>query len=240
MRSDGFFFEVPAEGAGSGSVLDREGRILTNFHVVADARSVRVTLFDGSIRDANVVGVDPVNDVAVLKIDAPPELLYPVELGESSILRVGQNVYAIGNPFGLERTLTRGIVSSLDRSLPSRDGRTIKSVIQIDAALNRGNSGGPLMNSRGQQIGMNTAIASSTGENTGIGFAVPIGTIKRIVPQLITSGRVIRPYIGIAQVLQNDDGLLVHRVVPGSPAEQAGIQGFKLVKKTVRRGPFVL
>ncbi|HEV7282827.1 MAG TPA: trypsin-like peptidase domain-containing protein [Pirellulaceae bacterium] len=239
-QAENFFMgEMPSEGSGSGSVLDREGHILTNYHVVEDAREIQVTLSDGESYEAGLVGQDPLNDIAVLRIEAPPERLFPVTLGDSSRLRVGQKVLAIGNPFGLERTMTTGIVSSLDRSLPSRNGRTIKSVIQIDAALNRGNSGGPLMDNRGRLIGMNTAIASSTGENTGVGFAIPVATIRRLVPQLIRDGRIIRPYVGITQVYQTDEGLLVSQVAPGSPAERAGLQGIKVVVETKRQGPFV-
>jgi S1-C subfamily serine protease len=148
-------------------------------------------------------------------------------------------VYAIGNPFGLERTLTTGIISSLNRQLPSHAGRTMKSIIQIDAALNRGNSGGPLLDSHGGYIGMNTAIASQTGENTGVGFSIPVNTIKRVVPQLLEHGRVIRADIGITRVFQTEQGLLIVSVAPGGPAERAGLQGFKLVRKENRRGPFV-
>jgi S1-C subfamily serine protease len=232
--------EVPTEGAGSGSILDKRGHILTNYHVIAGAREINVTLFDGNTYEGGLVGQDPVNDIAVLRIDAPPETLFPVSLGDSSRLRVGQKVYAIGNPFGLERTMTVGIVSSLNRSLPSRSGRTIKSIIQIDAALNRGNSGGPLMDSRGKLIGMNTAIASNTGENTGVGFAIPITTIKRVVPQLIENGKVIRPDVGIARVYETEHGLVIATLSPGGPAEQAGLKGFRIVRRQRRRGPFVV
>jgi len=231
-------FDVPAEGTGSGSVLDKGGHILTNYHVVEGATEVRVTLANGESFDASLVGYDPPNDMAVLKVNAPPEMLAPMQLGDSSRLRVGQTVFAIGNPFGLERTMTTGIISSLNRSLPTRSGRTMKSIIQIDAALNRGNSGGPLIDSRGRLIGMNTAIASSTGENTGVGFAIPVDTIKRVVSQLIENGKVIRPETGISRVFQSEQGLVIATLVPGSPAEQAGLRGFKVVRETKRRGPF--
>ena len=237
---DGFFsLAEPAEGSGSGSLLDQEGHVLTNFHVVEGANEIRVTLADGQTYDAGLVGRDPANDIAVLRIEAPRESLVPVELGDSSGLRVGQRVFAIGNPFGLERTLTVGTLSSLNRRLPSRTGRDMKSIIQVDAALNRGNSGGPLLNSHGQLIGMNTAIASSTGENTGVGFAIPVNTIKRVVPQLIEHGRVIRPVIGIASVFETNRGLVIIELVPGGPAERAGLSGFRLMTKRERRGPFV-
>ncbi len=234
------FLEVPAEGSGSGSVIDTKGHILTNYHVIEGAQQTRVTLFNGETFDATVVGFDAVNDIAVLKINAPAEFLVPMTLANSSQLRVGQNVYALGNPFGLERTLTTGIISSLNRSLPSRSGRTMKSIIQVDAALNRGNSGGPLLDSKGRLIGMNTAIASATGENTGVGFSIPSDTIKRVVPQLIAVGRVVRPDIGITKVYQTDSGLVIAMMVPGGPAERSGLRGYKIVSESKRRGPFVV
>ena len=209
---------MPAEGAGSGFLLDKHGHILTNNHVVEGARRIEVTLSDGKSYEARLVGGDASNDMAVIKIDAPADSLFPIALGNSGELRVGQKVLAIGNPFGLERTLTIGIISSLNRSLPTRTGRTIKSMIQIDAAINPGNSGGPLLDSRGRVIGMNTAIASKTGQNTGVGFAIPINTIARIVPQLIKDGRVIRPDIGIERVYETDEGVLVASVTAGGPA----------------------
>ncbi len=216
-------FEVPSEGEGSGVVLDRQGHILTNFHVVDGARQIQVTLFDGNTYDARLIGQDPATDVAVLKIDAPPLSLFPVVFGNSTQLLVGQRVFAIGNPFGLERTLTTGIISSLNRSLPSRRaGRSLKSIIQIDAAINPGNSGGPLLDSHARMIGMNTAIASKTGESAGVGFAIPVGTIARIVPQLLHEGRVRRPEAGIVRVYQTDKGLLIATLAPGGPAEAPG------------------
>ena len=235
-----FFLDAEFEGSGSGSVLDKGGHILTNHHVVMDANDIKVTLYNSETFSARLIGFDAVNDIAVLKIDAPPDLLHPVPPGDSEQLRVGQNIYAIGNPFGLERTLSMGIISSLNRTLPSRTGRTMRSIIQIDAALNRGNSGGPLVNSSGHLIGMNTAIASSTGENTGVGFAIPVNTIKRVVPQLIENGRVIRPDIGIAKVYQAEGRVLIATLTPQGPAERAGLRGFRLVRKQVRRGPFVM
>ncbi len=242
-RRDPFFFfdEVPTEGSGSGSVLDKDGHILTNFHVIAGARQITVTLYDGNAYDAGVVGQDPANDIAVLRITAPPETLHPVVYGDSSRLRVGQKAYAIGNPFGLERTMTIGIVSSLNRAIRSRSGRKMNSIIQHDAALNSGNSGGPLLDSRARLIGMNTAIAnpSQTGENTGIGFAIPVTTIARVVPQLIENGRVIRADIGIARVYQTERGLLIASLTPRGPAETAGLRGFRLIRRERRQGPFV-
>ncbi len=235
-----FFIKVPSEGEGSGTVLDDQGHILTNYHVVENAREIRVTLFDGSSYEAHLVGRDAVTDVAVLRIDAPSESLHPVVFGDSTTLRVGQRVYAIGNPFGLERTLSTGIVSSLNRSLPSRQrNRTIKSIIQIDAAINPGNSGGPLLDTRGRMIGINTAIASRTGESAGVGFAIPVSTIARIVPQLITTGRVVRPEIGIARVYQTERGLLIADLIPGGPAEQAGLRGPRVVREQRRQGSVV-
>jgi S1-C subfamily serine protease len=238
VKADFFFREVPSEGAGSGSILDKAGHILTNHHVIEDANQISVTLHDGNSYDAKLVGQDPVNDIAVLKIDAPAETLFPVTFGDSSKLRVGQRVYALGNPFGLERTMTTGIISSLNRTLPSRTGRLMKQIIQLDAALNRGNSGGPLLNTRGELIGMNTAIASRTGENTGVGFAIGSNTVARVVPQLIRDGRVIRPDIGITRVMETEEGLLVATISEHGPAELAGIRGFTIIREQRRRGPF--
>jgi len=241
VQTDWFMFvEIPSEGEGSGCVLDRQGHILTNFHVIDGAREIRVTLFDGKTYDARVVGVDPATDTAVLKIDAPAESLYPVVFGNSANLLVGQRVFAIGNPFGLERTLTTGVISSLNRSLPARRaGRQIKSIIQIDAAINPGSSGGPLLDSRGRMIGMNTAIASRTGESAGVGFAIPVNTIARVVPQLIQNGRVRRPDSGIARVYQTEHGLLIASLVPNGAAEKAGLRGFKVIRQRKKQGPFV-
>jgi S1-C subfamily serine protease len=214
------------EGSGSGWVYDRDGHIVTNNHVIADGEMIEVTFHDGHSAEAKVVGSDPANDIAVLKVDAAPETLFPVEIGESSNLRVGQRVYAIGNPFGLERTMTEGIVSSLNRTLPAEEhgARTIKSIIQIDAALNRGNSGGPLLDTQGLLIGMNTAIATSTGENTGVGFAIAANNIQRIVPMLIRDGRVIRASLGIAAAFSRDDTVGIYALIENGPAERAGLK----------------
>jgi len=241
VRSDGYFWmEVPSRGAGSGTVIDREGHVLTNSHVVDGAREVIVTLFDGNSYEARLAGMDRTNDVAVLKIDAPADTLHPVELGDSSHLLVGQRVYAIGNPFGLQRTLSTGIISSLDRDMPSRTkDRYIKQVIQIDADINPGNSGGPLLDTGGRMIGMTTAIASHTGESAGVGFAIPVNTIARIVPQLIRDGRVLRPVIGIAKVYPTDEGLQIAALVRGGPAERAGLKGFELIRRQRREGLLV-
>jgi S1-C subfamily serine protease len=232
---------VPSEGSGSGAVLDHQGHILTNYHVIEGVQRIEVTLFDGRSYSASVVGSDPQNDIAVLRIAAPADSLHPLQLAENAPLRVGQKVYALGNPFGLDRTMTEGIISSLNRSLPSNGQvvRTMRAIIQIDAALNRGNSGGPLLNTRGQLIGMNTAIASSTGENTGVGFAIPYTTIARVVPQLIRDGHVTRADLGIAYAVSGDDGLTVAVVRPGGPADTAGIQGFRFSRERRQRGPFI-
>jgi len=231
--------EVPWKGEGSGSVITRAGHILTNFHVVDGADQITVTLFDGKDYPARLVGKDPVNDVAVVKIEAPPEVLFPVTFGDSSRLRVGQKVFAIGNPFGMERTLSTGIVSSINREMPSRqEYRTVSHVIQIDAAINPGNSGGPLLDSHGRVIGMTWAIASKTGESAGVGFAIPINTIARVVPQLLKNGRVIRPDIGIRQVYPTQVGLAIATLDPGGPAQQAGLQGFKISTQRGRLSPF--
>lgn len=231
-----FFLEVPTEGAGSGSVLDKQGHILTNYHVIEGAREIQVTLFDSKTYPAELVGEDASTDIAILRIQAPESSLFPVVLGDSSRLRVGQRVFAIGNPFGLERTLTTGIVSSLDRAIPSRNGRSMKSIIQTDAAINPGNSGGPLFNSRGEMIGMNTAIASKTGQSAGVGFAIPVSSIALVAPQLIAKGRVVRADIGIARVYQTGKGLLIATLVPGGPAERAGLRGPRLIRERRRQG----
>jgi S1-C subfamily serine protease len=234
VRTDNVFnLAIPQEGSGSGWVLDAQGRIVTNFHVIEDAENIEVTLFDGSSYPAKLVGTDPATDIAVIQIDAPAASLIPLQFGDSSVLKVGQKVLAIGNPFGLERTLTVGIVSSLNRSLDSRNNRVMKNIIQLDAALNQGNSGGPLMNSSGKLIGMNTAIASKTGENTGVGFAVPVNTILRVVPELIKFGKVIRATTGIEAYLPTNRGLAIGYVIPESPADNAGLRG--LIVRNVKR-----
>jgi S1-C subfamily serine protease len=224
------------EGSGSGWVLDKQGHIVTNYHVIADSDVVSVTLFEGDPFAARIVGTDPQNDIAVLKIDAPPDLLFPVVLGRSDTLRVGQKIYAIGNPFGLERTMTVGIVSSLERSLRSKTGRLIKSIIQLDAALNQGNSGGPLLDKDASLVGMNTAIATLTGENTGVGFAVPVNTIRRVVPQLLQFGEVRRASLGIDRYWKAEQGLGIARTTENGPAFRAGIRGLRLERKVVRLG----
>ena len=233
-------FTETAQGEGSGSVISQQGHVLTNYHVVDGARTIQVHLYDGKSYDGTLVGADKASDIAVLRINAPPEVLFPVTFGNSERLRVGQRVYAIGNPFGLERTLSTGIISSLDRTLPSRrNGRSMKQIIQIDASINPGSSGGPLLDSHARMIGMNMAIASSTGDSAGVGFAIPVNTISRVVPQLIRSGRVIRPEIGIAKVYETEQGLLIAMLVPGGPAERAGLHGPRVATQRRRQGPIV-
>lgn len=224
----GFFGDETTSGTGSGFVIDRQGHILTNYHVVEGADSVQVTLFDGTTHEARVIGEDASNDVAIVHVRAPSDRLYPVSLGDSSRLLVGQKILALGNPFGLERTLTTGIISSLDRSLKAKNGRTIKGIIQTDAAINPGNSGGPLLNSRGEVIGMNTAIISQVGQSAGISFAVPISAIRRIIKPLIEHGRVIRADLGVTRVFTTNEGLLVLGVTEDGPAERAGIQPIRM------------
>jgi S1-C subfamily serine protease len=233
---DFFLNPMPKEGTGSGAIIDRAGHVLTNFHVIDGARRLEVTLADGSKWPARPVGADPSNDLAVIKIDAPVEKLTVIPLGDSSKLVVGQKVLVIGNPFGLERTLTVGIVSSIGRSIRADNGRLIRGIIQTDAAINPGNSGGPVLNSSGEVIGVSTAIFSPSGGSVGVGFAVPINTAKNIIPDLISRGYVARPYLGIAgheivpalvQALRLPvkEGIMVVEVTPGSPAQRAGIRG---------------
>jgi S1-C subfamily serine protease len=233
---DFFLNAMPKEGTGSGAIIDRSGHILTNFHVMDGARRLEVTLADGSKWPARPIGADPSNDLAVIKIDAPAETLTMIPLGDSSKLVVGQKVLVIGNPFGFDRTLTGGIVSSIGRSIQAENGRLIRGIIQTDAAINPGNSGGPLLNSSGEVIGVSTAIFSPSGGSVGVGFAVPINTAKRILSELITRGYVARPYLGIsghevspalAQALRLPviEGIMVVEVTPGSPAQRAGIRG---------------
>lgn len=230
------FRENPTADAGSGFVIDSAGHIMTNYHVIEDAQRILVTLYDGESYEASLVGHDYVNDIAVIRIDAPKDALFPIRIGDSSILQVGMRVYAIGNPFGLERTMTTGIISSLNRTLPVTRARSIKSVIQIDAAINPGNSGGPLLDSHGRLIGMNTAIASRTGQSSGIGFAIPANLIARSIPELIKHGKVIRPDIGITQVIRTEEGLKILSMDPDGPAARAGLRG---PARRTQRGPFV-
>ncbi len=230
---------LTSEGSGSGSVWDQSGHILTNYHVIKGANQLVVTLHDGKQFDATVVGHDVSNDIAILKIVPEGYALLPVQPGRSERLKVGQRVFALGSPLGLEQTMTVGVVSSVNRTLPSLSKRTMKSIIQIDAALNRGNSGGPLMNSSGELIGMNTAIASRIGENSGIGFAIPAATILRIAPQLIQFGKVRRPSIGIESIAETEKGLLIVTLEPGGPAEKAGLQSVRVVRRRTLLGELV-
>jgi putative serine protease PepD len=236
VQLDFFFNAFPTQGSGSGSIIDTKGHILTNFHVVANAQKLEVTLADGSKWPAKLIGSDPDNDLAVIKTDAPKEKLKVIPMGDSKSLRIGQKVLAIGNPFGLQRTLTTGIISSLGRTIRSEAGTLIEDVIQTDAAINPGNSGGPLLNSEGEIVGINSAIISPTGGNVGIGFAIPVNTAKRVVPELISKGYVIYPYIGatiqslIPEMakylkLKIERGAMISEVVKGGPADKAGLKG---------------
>lgn len=237
---DYFMLPTAGQGSGSGSVLDKQGHILTNAHVIEDAREIQVTLSGGQTYQAEIVGTDTEYDLTVLRIDAPPEQLTPIAFGTSDQLKVGQRVYALGNPFGLEGTLTTGIISSLNRTLPSRvSGHEMKSIIQTDAALNPGNSGGPLLDTSGRMIGMNVAIATKSGQNAGAGFAIPINRIRRFVPELIERGKIVRPYIGISVVNETDQGLQIVRTNQGGPADGAGLRGWRQDTRKVRRGPLV-
>jgi S1-C subfamily serine protease len=232
-----FLEAVPQEGgSGSGSIIDQEGHVLTNYHVVKDADQLSITLADGSDYQGKIVGVDPENDLAVIKFDPAGKKLTIIPLGSSSELAVGQKVLAIGNPFGLERTLTQGIVSALGRPIKTESGLIIRESIQTDASINPGNSGGPLINSRGEMIGVNTMIYSPSGGSVGIGFAVPVDSAKRVVPDLIKFGMVKRGWIQITPVqlfpalvryagYKVNNGILVSKVDPGGNAEKAGIKG---------------
>lgn len=230
---------LTSEGSGSGSIWDQAGHILTNYHVIKGATQLVVTLHDGKQFDATVVGHDISNDIAILKINPEGHELLPVRPGWSERLKVGQRVFALGSPLGLEQTMTVGVVSSVNRTLPSLSKRKMKSIIQIDAALNRGNSGGPLMNSSGELIGMNTAIASRIGENSGIGFAIPAATILRITPQLIQFGKMRRPSIGIESIAETEKGLILVTLEPGGPAEKAGLQSVRVVRRRTLLGELV-
>ncbi len=226
---------IPREGQGSGFIIDSRGYILTNNHVVAEARKITVTMADGEKIPASLVGRDPTSDLAVIKIPSRHVVVTAV-LGDSDKIRVGQKAIAIGNPFGLSHTLTTGITSALNRGIRTQDGNQIENLIQTDAAINPGNSGGPLLNSSGEVIGINTAIYSISGGYQGVGFAIPINHAREVATQLITSGRVVRPWIGISGVsltpglsealdLEVNHGVLIVEIVPESPAEKAGLRG---------------
>jgi S1-C subfamily serine protease len=238
---DFFMQPVPEEGTGSGFVYDQEGHIVTNYHVIEGAEELSVTMPDEAVVAARVVGSDPSNDLAVIKVDLPADQLHPIPLGDSQNLRVGQFVVAIGNPFGLEGTLTTGVVSALGRVIDSPDARFIGEIIQTDAAINPGNSGGPLLDLSGRVIGVNTAIFSPSQASAGIGFAVPVSSVRRVVPELIARGYYAHPWLGVRlldvtpewiDVLRQagmdvpvTEGVLLIEAVVGAPADQAGLRG---------------
>jgi S1-C subfamily serine protease len=230
-------------GTGSGFIWDDAGHIITNFHVLQGADAARVTLADRTTWEARLVGVAPEKDLAVLKIDAPREKLRPIPLGASHDLRVGQSVFAIGNPFGLDQTLTTGIISALGREIEAADGTPIRDVVQTDAAINPGNSGGPLLDSSGRLIGVNAAIRSPSGASAGIGFAIPVDAVNWVVPELIAYGKLRRPSLDLevanpywSQRLGIEQGLLILDIAPGGAAAKAGLQP----TKRTRRGEIIL
>jgi putative serine protease PepD len=236
VERDFFLNIVPRQGAGSGSIINKQGYILTNYHVIHDTRRLEVTLADGSKWQGKLVGTDPDNDIAVLKIEAPPNKLTVIPMGDSDQLLVGQKVLAIGNPFGLGQTLTTGIISSLGRTLRAQNDTLMEDIIQTDASINPGNSGGPLLDSSGKLIGINTAIISPTGASVGIGFAVPANAAKRVIPELIARGYYAYPWMGAilmtllpsdARMLQlaAERGALIVDIEPGGPAYKAGLRG---------------
>jgi putative serine protease PepD len=236
LEYDVFMEPVPVEGAGSGFVIDPRGYILTNFHVVQNAQAISVTLGDRSHYDAKFIGADERNDIALVKIDPKDRKVPVLTMGDSDNLQVGQLVLAIGNPFGFQSTLTTGVVSALGRTVQTGQTTVIDGAIQTDAAINQGNSGGPLLNSHGEVIGINSAIYTPSGTTAGIGFAIPISTARQIAQDLITEGRVRRASMGVeARVLTPavaealhlpvNEGLLIERVTPGGPAEKAGLKG---------------
>lgn len=238
LRSDFFFGVYPEEGSGSGFVWDQQGHVITNYHVIEGADQITVSFGEGQERAARVVGVDPPNDLAVLQVDDLPEGIEPLQLGDSDTLVVGQYAIAIGNPFGqFERTLTVGVVSAVNRTLRLDNDRVLRGVVQTDASINRGNSGGPLFDSQGRLIGVNTAIFSPSGASAGVGLAIPVNKLKQVVPVLIAEGRFPHPWLGIeglgyalspelarALDLPVDEGLLVARVFQNSPALRAGLR----------------
>ena len=222
--------EIP-RGTGSGFVWDELGHIVTNYHVIEGASTTRVTLSDGTTYEGTIVGSAPDKDIAVVKVDAPPSKLHKIAIGDSAKLKVGQTVLAIGNPFGLDQTLTTGVISGLGREIKAVTGRTIYDVVQTDAPINPGNSGGPLLDSHGRLIGVNTAIYSPSGASAGIGFAVPVDTVNRIVPQILQFKKVVRPALGIniaADQMARQlgvTGIVILKAVPGGPAARAGLTG---------------
>ncbi len=227
---------VPRAGAGSGAMINTRGYILTNNHVIKDAQRIEVTLSDGSKWNGKLVGTDPYNDLAIIRIEAPSERLHALPLGSSKDLQVGQKVIAIGNPFGLQKTLTTGIISSLGRSIRPQGGPLMEDLIQTDAAINPGNSGGPLLDSDGKIIGINTVILAPTGGSIGIGFAIPVDTAKKIIPELIKKGYVSYPWLGVKMFpllpglaqelkLKVERGVMIVEVVRDGPADKAGLRG---------------
>ncbi|MFN8392438.1 MAG: trypsin-like peptidase domain-containing protein [Bdellovibrionota bacterium] len=230
-----FFGTTHQEGSGSGVIIDaKRALIITNYHVITNAQEIAVTLANNQSYDVRLIGQDPDNELAVLQIVDPPDNLVAAELGDSSSLQVGQRVLAIGNPFGLNRTLTAGLVSSLGRTIRSENDRLIEDIVQTDAAINPGNSGGPLLDMAGRVVGLNTAILSRTGENAGIGFAIPVNHILVALPQLLKYGKVLRPKIGVI-FIDTEAGPALLYVQPGSPAEAAGLTG---ARRAMRRGGY--
>ncbi|MEZ6067010.1 MAG: trypsin-like peptidase domain-containing protein [Planctomycetaceae bacterium] len=233
-------------GTGTGFIWSRDGYVVTNYHVVAVSNEWQVILADGSRHEANIVGGEAASDIAVLKINAEPGVLSPIPIGNSDDLRVGQNVYAIGTPFGLEQTLTTGVISGLGRQIPSLDGHLMEDAIQTDAAINPGNSGGPLLDSAGRVIGVNTSIFSPSGTSAGVGFAIPIDTVNRLVPELIRNGSIERPILGVSIYQERflaelrrrgvpgvpEQGVLIINVLPGSSAARAGLRGESYSEET--------
>jgi S1-C subfamily serine protease len=252
-QNNGLFDPVVVrQGSGSGIIWDSAGHIVTNFHVIEKSNRWKVILHDRTVTEAKLVGVAPHSDVAVLKIKAKKSTLKPIAVGTSADLQVGQNAYAIGSPFGLDNTFSTGVISALGRTITSRTDRRIRNVIQTDAAINPGNSGGPLLDSAGRLIGVNTAIISPSGTSAGIGFAVPVDEVRRIVPQLIQYGKVIRPGLGVT-VLSNSDmnelreagilrgnGVLVKEVVPGGAADAAGILATRTTNREILWGDLII
>ncbi len=238
VTTDFFFGDMQSEGSGSGFLWDAAGHIVTNYHVVQGAQEISVSFGNDVNEKATVVGTDPQNDLAVLKVDSVPQGTAPVQVGTSTGLKVGQSAYAIGNPFGqFERTMTQGIISALNRTIQTENNSVLRGVIQTDAAINRGNSGGPLLDSTGRLIGVNSAIFSPTGTSAGVGLSIPVDKVKLVVPELIKNGRYPHPWLGVEELgyeispalargldLPVQEGLLVARAYQGSPADQAGIR----------------
>ena len=235
-RYDIFLKPYPQEGSASGSIINKDGVVLTNYHVIKDANLLKIFLYDGDSYNAEVIGFDPENDLALLQFDPKGKALSTIDLGKSHDLVVGQKVIALGNPFGLQRTLTTGVISGLKRPLKTKEGYIIRDLIQIDASINPGNSGGPLLDSKGKLIGINTLIISPSGGSIGIGFSVSVDTAERIIPELIKNGKVNRGWIDITPIplypilkqkanITAEKGILVSEVVPGSNAEIAGLEG---------------